>query len=115
LTLKLKPTDITDRWEQIDVKGNDQSYPHVFNVRGKTMVLFNNSPNPRDRVMTKVELSPFDPPKSAAIGERSFSRLIMAGDKFFALISGDVHEVKPAEGKADKISPFCHLQQEPAR
>jgi Tol biopolymer transport system component/C-terminal processing protease CtpA/Prc len=102
--IKIETDGIADRWEQIDVKGNSQSSPHVFNVRGKTTVLLNNSPNPRDRVMTKVELSPFDPPKSAAIGERSFSRLIMAGDKFYALISGDVHEVKPAEGKADKIT-----------
>lgn len=102
--IKIETDGITDRWEQIDVKGNDQSSPHVFTVRGKTMVLFNNSPNPRDRVLTKVELSPFEPPKSATIGDKGFSRLIMAGDKFYALISGDVHEVKPAEGKADKIA-----------
>ena len=102
--IKIETDGITDRWEQIDVKGNSQSSPHVFNVRGKTMLLFNNSPNPGDRVMTKVELSPFDPPKSAAIGDKGFSRLIMAGDKFYALISGDVYEVKPAEGKADKIA-----------
>ena len=102
--IKIETDGIADRWEQIDVKGNSQSSPHVFNVRGKTMVLFNNSPNPRERVLTKVELSPFDPPKSAAIGDKGFSRLIMTGDKFYALISGDVHEVKPAEGKAEKIT-----------
>jgi len=102
--IKIETEGIADRWEQIDVKGNDQSSPHVFNFRGKTMLLFNNSPNPRDRVLTKVELSPFEPPKSAAIGDKGFSRLIMAGDKFYALMSGDVYEVKPAEGKADKLA-----------
>ena len=102
--IKIETEGISDRWEQIEVKGNSQASPHVYNVRGKTLVLFNNSPTPWDRVLTKVELSPFDPPKSAAIGERGFSRLVMAGDKFYALISGDVHEVKPAEGKADKIT-----------
>lgn len=102
--IKIETEGISDRWEQITVKGNDQSSPHVFTVRGKTMLLFNNSPSPRERVLTKVELSPFDPPKSAAIGDKGFSRLIMAGDKFYALISGDVCEVKPAEGKAEKIT-----------
>lgn len=102
--IKIETDGISDRWEQIAVKGNDQSSPHLFNVKGKTMLLFNNSPNPRERVLTKVELSPFDPPKSAAIGEKGFSRLIMAGDKLYALISGDVCEVKLAEGKAEKIT-----------
>ena len=104
IDIKIETDGITDRWEQIDVKGNDQAYPHVFNVRGKTLLLFNNSPNPREMILTKAELSPFEPPKSAAIGDKGFSRLIMAGDKFFALMSGDVYEVKPAEGKADKIA-----------
>jgi len=104
IDIKIETEGITERWEQLELKGNDQSSPHVFNVRGKTMLFFNNSPNPGERILTKVELSPFDPPKSAAIGDKGFSRLITAGDKFYALISGDVHEVKPAEGKADKIT-----------
>jgi Tol biopolymer transport system component/C-terminal processing protease CtpA/Prc len=102
--IKIETEGITDRWEQIEVKGNEQSSPHVFSVRGKTMLLFNNSPNPGEWMLTKTELSPFDAPKSSAIGDKPFSRLVMAGEKFYALISGDVFEVKPAEGKADRIS-----------
>src|SRR5690606_20436364 len=98
--IKIETDYITDRWEQIEVKGNGQSSPHVYTVRGKTIVLLNNSPSPRERILTKVELSPFDPPKSAAIGDKGFTRLTSAGDKFYALMSGDVYEVKPAEGKA---------------
>ncbi|MDM8001971.1 MAG: S41 family peptidase [Bacteroidota bacterium] len=104
IDIKIETEGINDRWEQIDVKGTEQSSPHVFNVRGKTVLLFNNAPNPRERVLTKVELSPFEPPKSSAIGDKAFSRLIMTGDKFYALMQGDVYEVKPAEGKADKIT-----------
>jgi tricorn protease len=104
IDIKIETEGINDRWEQIDVKGTEQSSPHVFNVRGKTLLLFNNAPNPRERVLTKVELSPFEPPKSAAIGDKAFSRLIMTGDKFYALMQGDVYEVKPAEGKADRIT-----------
>ena len=104
IDIKIETDGINDRWEQIDVKGTEQSSPHVFNVRGKTLLLFNNAPNPRERVLTKVELSPFEPPKSTAIGYKAFSRLIMTGDKFYALMQGDVYEVKPAEGKADKIT-----------
>ena len=44
------------------------------------------------------------PAKGTALGDTGFSRLIMACDKFFALMSGDVYEAKPAEGKADKIA-----------
>ena len=102
--IRIETDGISDRWEQVAVKGNDQSSPHLFKVKNKTFLLFNNSPNPRERVLTKVELSPFDPPKSTAIGDKGFSRLIMAGDKFYALISGDVCEVKLSEGKAEKIT-----------
>ena len=102
--IRIETDGISDRWEQVAVKGNDQSSPHLFKVKNKTFLLFNNSPNPRERVLTKVELSPFYPPKSTAIGDKGFSRLIMAGDKFYALISGDVCEVKLSEGKAEKIT-----------
>jgi len=102
--IRIETGGITDRWEEITVKGNEQSSPHVFTVKGKTLLLINNSPSPREKTLTKVELSPFDPPKSTNIGEKGFSRLVMAGDKFYALMGGDVYEVKPAEGKADKIT-----------
>ena len=102
--IRIETEGITDRWEEIIVKGNDQSSPYVFKVNGKTILFFNNSPSPGDRVMTKVELSPFDPPKSEAIGTRSFSRLVMAKDKFYALIGSDVYTVNQATAKADKIT-----------
>ena len=55
-------------------------------------------------MLTKVELSPFEPPKSEKIGDKPFSRLVRAGEKYYALMSGDVWEVKPAENKAEKIT-----------
>jgi tricorn protease len=102
--IRIETEGIDERWEQLDVKGNDQSSPHVFSQKGKTLVLFNNSPNPQERMLTKVELSPFEPPKSEKIGDKPFSRLVRSGEKYYALMAGDVWEVKPAENKADKIS-----------
>ena len=102
--IRIETEGIDERWEQLDVKGNEQSSPHVFPQKGKTLVLFNNSPTPQERVLTKVELSPFEPPKSERIGDKPFSRLVRAGDKYYALMSGDVWEVKPAENKAEKIT-----------
>ena len=102
--IRIETEGIDERWEQIDVKGNEQSGPHVFSQKGKTLVLFNNSPTPQERVLTKVELSPFEPPKSEKIGDKPFSRLVRTGEKYYALMSGDVWEVKPAENKAEKIT-----------
>ncbi len=104
IDIRIETDGIDERWEQLDVKGNEQSGPHVFSQKGKTLVLFNNSPNPQDRVLTKVELSPYEPPKSEKIGDKPFSRLVRTGEKYYALMAGDVWEVKPAENKADKIS-----------
>lgn len=102
--IRIETEGITDRWEAVNVKGNEQSSPHVFTVKGKTLLLVNNSPSPREKTLTKVELSPFDPPKSTNIGDKGFSRLVMTGDKFYALMGGDVYEVKLSENKADKIT-----------
>ncbi len=104
IDIKIETEGITDRWEQIWVKGNAQSSPYVFTVSGKTNLFFNNSPSPGERVLTRVELSPFDPPKSTAIGDKGFSRLIMVKDKLYALISGDVYTVNPTAGKTEKIT-----------
>jgi tricorn protease len=102
--IRIETDGIEDRWEQIDVKGNDQASPYVFTMKGKTLVLFNNSPNPQERVLTKVELSPFEPAKSEKIGDKPFSSLVCRNDKYYALMSGDVWEVKPAENKTEKIT-----------
>lgn len=102
--IKIETDRIDERWEQIEVKGNDQSSPYVFSQKGKTLVLFNNSPTPQERVLTKVELSPFESPKSEKIGDKPFSSLVRAGEKYYALMAGDVWEVKPTENKAEKIS-----------
>lgn len=102
--IRIETEGIDERWEQLDVKGNEQSSPHVYSQKGKTLVLFNNSPNPQERVLTKVELSPYESPKSEKIGDKPFNRLVRAGEKYYALMAGDVWEVKPAENKADKIS-----------
>jgi len=102
--IRIETDGIEDRWEQIDVKGNEQASPYVFTMKGKTLVLFNNSPNPQERVMTKVELSPFEPAKSEKIGDKPFSSLVFRTDKYYALMSGDVWEVKPAENRTEKIA-----------
>ncbi|MCK7537271.1 MAG: hypothetical protein MZV63_43050 [Marinilabiliales bacterium] len=44
--IRIETEGIDERWEQLDVKGNEQSAPHVFPQKGKTLVLFNNSPTP---------------------------------------------------------------------
>ncbi len=104
IDIRIETKGITQRWEQIRIEGAGQSSPHVYTVRGNTILLCNNSTGGFRRTLTKVELSPYEPPKTSAIGERGFSRLTTAGDKFFALMSGDVYEVKPAEGRATKIA-----------
>ncbi|MBE0667680.1 MAG: PD40 domain-containing protein, partial [Bacteroidales bacterium] len=104
IDIRFDTEGIDDRWEQITVKGNEQSSPNVFTVKGKTLLLFNNSPNPQERVLTKVEMAPFDPLKSEKIGDKPFSQLEEAGGKFYALISGDIHEVKVAENKTEKLN-----------
>ncbi len=104
IDIRIETAGLTERWEQIRIEGSGQSSPHVYNVRGKTILLCNNSSGGFRRTLTKVELSPFEPPKTSAIGNLGFSKLISAGDKYFALMSGDVHEVKPAEGRAEKIN-----------
>ena len=104
IDIRFDTEDIDNRWEQIAVNGNGQSGPNVFYVKGKTLLLFNNSPNPQERVLTKVEMSPFDPLKSEKIGDKPFSQLDEAGGKFYALMAGDIYEVKVAENKTEKLN-----------
>jgi len=104
IDIRFDTEGIDDRWEQINVKGNEQSSPNVFTMKGKTLLLFNNSPNPQESLLTKVEMSPFDPLKTEKIGDKPFSQIQEAGGKFYALISGDIHEVKVAENKTEKLN-----------
>lgn len=104
IDIRFDTDDIENRWEEIAVNGNSQSAPNVFYQKGKTLLLFNNSPTPQDRVLTKVEMSPFEPRKSEKIGDKPFSQLEEAGGKFYALIAGDIYEVKVAENKTEKLN-----------
>ena len=104
IDIRLDTDGIDDRWEQITVNGNAQTDPNVFYMKGKTLMLFNNSPNPQERVLTKVEMSPFDATKSEKVGDKPFSQIVQSAGKFYALIAGDVYEVKVAENKTEKLN-----------
>jgi tricorn protease len=74
----------------------------VFSEKSKTLVLFNSSQN-RENAMMKMEIVPFDVPKTEKLHDKAFDMLIKAGSKYYALVSGDVYEVKTADNKLDKL------------
>jgi tricorn protease len=94
--------DVIERWEQLRVNSNNQSDPMVFSEKSKTLVLFNSSQN-RENAMMKMEIVPFDVPKTEKLHDKAFDMLIKAGSKYYALVSGDVYEVKTADNKLDKL------------
>ncbi len=105
IDIRIETEGINQRWQTVDIKGLGQSSPQVYNIKDKTILLCNNATgNGWSRELTKVELSPFDSPKTSSIGNKGFSRLIQVNNKFFALMSGDVYEIKIEMGKADIIT-----------
>lgn len=102
--IRIETDGIEDRWEDLHLAGNNQSEPMVIYQKGKTLLLFNNSYSPQERVLARADLSPFTPLKVEKIGEKPFSKLVPAGGKIYALIEGDIWEVRTTENKADKIT-----------
>ncbi|OFX88732.1 MAG: peptidase S41 [Bacteroidetes bacterium GWF2_33_16] len=101
--IKFEFEQIEERWENLKFDGGNQEAPNVFYEKGKTFVLFNSYVGYNNSTFWKMELNAFEKPKTEKLFDKAFSSISKSKDKYYALIEGDIYEVKPKDNKVDKI------------
>jgi len=95
--------NLEKRWEQLTVRGGQQSSPVVFEIKGKTIVLFQSNHDKGVSGLWKMELDPFDQPKTEKIVDGRIGEIVSSKDKFYALVSGTINELNLAQNKTSRI------------
>lgn len=95
--------NLTDRWERLTVRGGQQYSSLVYEVKGKTIVLFQSNHDKGVNGLWKMTLDPFERPKTDKIVDGRISEIITAKGSFYALVSGSIHELNLTQNKTSKI------------
>jgi len=101
--IKFELENIEDRWENLEFEGGNQVTPYVYNEKGKTYVLFNSYLSYNNSSFWKMELDPFEKPKIEKLYDKAFTSITKLKEKYYALVEGDIYEVKLKETKLEKI------------
>ncbi|MGE0089933.1 MAG: S41 family peptidase [Bacteroidales bacterium] len=101
--IKFELDNLEERWESLKFDGGNQESPNVFYEKGKMYVLFNSFITYNNSSFWKMELTPFEKPKTEKINDKAFSSVIKSKEKYYALVEGDIYEIKLKENKLDKI------------
>ncbi|MBU1014104.1 MAG: peptidase S41 [Bacteroidetes bacterium] len=95
--------NLEKRWEPLTVRGGQQYAPYVIDVKGQTIVLFQSNHDKGVSGLWKMELDPFDRPKTEKIVDGRIGDIVESKDKIYALISGTIHELNLSQNKTAKI------------
>ncbi len=95
--------NLAKRWERLTVRGGQQYSPMVFDVKGKTIVLFQSNHDKGESGLWKMTLDPFDRPETDKIVNGRISDIVYVKDNFYALVSGTIHELNLNQNKTSKI------------
>jgi tricorn protease len=102
-----KYTILLDDWlERVELVSPDfgtQNNPVVFQKDDKTYVMYNSNHSENKYNLWLTTFEPFENRKTDKIEGGPSNNLIKAGDKYYALISGNIHTVNLETKKTEKV------------
>lgn len=101
--IKFELDNIAERWEPLLEEGIYQENPNAFKNKEKNILISNIYYNRTEAGIYKTEIVPFEKNKTTKISDKTFNMLAMVKGKYYALISGDIHEVNIQGNKTEKI------------
>lgn len=103
IDIKFELENISERWETIFKKEGEHYYPLIFKDKNKDILFFNSYNDTEKSYFNLAEIKPFEKIEVKTIHDNPFDMMIKAGDKYYALVKGDIHEVNVSGNKLDKI------------
>ncbi len=103
IDIKFELDNISERWETIFKKEGEHYYPLIFKDKNKDILFFNSYNDAEKSYFNFAEIKPFEKIEVKTIHDNPFDMMIKAGDKYYALVKGDIHEVNISGNKLDKI------------
>jgi tricorn protease len=112
VTVCIDLEDVLQRWEQVSSEAGRQFNPLVFQKDKKTYVFYASNQDGEDYYLWKTAYEPFEETKTEKIKDaKTYNINIAEADgKFYALFSGNIHELKPDDNSVEKIKisyPFA--------
>jgi len=102
--IKFELNDIAKRWEQIISNAGEHYSPIVYHKeKNNEILLFNLQLDKENTGIYKTELKPFEKNETNKIFSKTFDQIVKSKNKYYALASGDIHEIDLSGNKLEKI------------
>lgn len=101
--IKFELKNIAERWELVIEEGIIQDDPYVFKNKEKNILISNIYNSSAETGIYLTEIVPFEKNKTKKISDKSFNVLVMAKDKYYILMNGDIHELNLSGDNTEKI------------